>query len=232
MDKMITLNDALEGVFIEEVKNRFLCKVSINENIEECYVPSSARLSNFFELENVPVLVVENQGKKTRTRYKLFAIWQKEQWVLVCLSYLNNLMRNYLLSLQNVENEQVLFEKTIDNKYKADIVLLEGEKSKIYEIKGVLSNKERVIFPSVCGKRAIEQLRFFRTILRKERYCVKYCIVLLNNDIHEVRLNRNEKNYLRCIKSCMKYGMEIEFFRVCWSEETPQLIRDENIKLQ
>lgn len=231
MDRIITLNDTLKGIFIEEVKNRFLCKVNINGNVEECYVPSSARLSNFFDLENVPVLVVENQGKKTRTKYKLFAIWQREQWVLVCLSYLNNLMRNHLLNLHNVRNEQVLFEKTIDNKYKADI-LLEDDISTIYEIKGVLSNKEKVIFPSVCGERAIEQLRFFRTILRKKGYCVKYCIVLLNNDIHEVKLNRNEKNYLRCIKSCMKYGMEIEFFRVCWSDETPQLIRDKSIQLQ
>ena len=51
------------GVFLEECKNRFLCKVLIDEKIEECYLSCSCKLSHFVNLKNRKVLLEKNKGK-------------------------------------------------------------------------------------------------------------------------------------------------------------------------
>lgn len=38
------------GIFIRELKNRFLCEVEIDSESVVCYVPSSCHLSNFLKL--------------------------------------------------------------------------------------------------------------------------------------------------------------------------------------
>lgn len=39
------------GIFIQELKNRFLCEVEIDGESTVCYVPSSCHLSNFLDLK-------------------------------------------------------------------------------------------------------------------------------------------------------------------------------------
>lgn len=62
------------GVFVKELKNRFLCEVEIDGKAEECYVPSSCHLSNFLQLKGKRVLLVPTQGKSPRTKYALYAM--------------------------------------------------------------------------------------------------------------------------------------------------------------
>ena len=62
------------GKFLKELKNRFLCEVEIDGNVEECYVPSSCHLSNFLQLKGKRVLLVPTQGKSPRTKYALYAV--------------------------------------------------------------------------------------------------------------------------------------------------------------
>ena len=47
----------IEGIFIQELKNRFLCEVLVNGETTVCYVPSSCHLSNFLDLTNKKVVV-------------------------------------------------------------------------------------------------------------------------------------------------------------------------------
>ena len=55
------VKELVYGTFIEEVKNRFLCKVKIQDEIIECYIPSSCRLENFIRLNGSTVLLKENK---------------------------------------------------------------------------------------------------------------------------------------------------------------------------
>ena len=43
------------GIFIRELKNRFLCEVEIDSESVVCYVPSSCHLSNFLKLYKNPI---------------------------------------------------------------------------------------------------------------------------------------------------------------------------------
>lgn len=45
------------GIFIQELKNRFLCEVEIDGESTVCYVPSSCHLSNFLDLKGKSVLL-------------------------------------------------------------------------------------------------------------------------------------------------------------------------------
>ena len=82
----------ITGVFIEECKNRFLCLVEIEGIIEECYVSSSSKLNNYISLKGRKVMLIENKGKKLRTRYTLQAAWIKRKWVLLNLNIINDLV--------------------------------------------------------------------------------------------------------------------------------------------
>ena len=80
----------LTGKFIKECKNRFLCLVEINGNIEECYVSSSSKLENYIDLTGCKVLLKKNVGKMLRTDYSLHAAYYKRAWVLLNLNYIYN----------------------------------------------------------------------------------------------------------------------------------------------
>ena len=39
----VNSNEIVEGYFIRELKNRFLCEVEVNSDLDVCYVPSSCQ---------------------------------------------------------------------------------------------------------------------------------------------------------------------------------------------
>ena len=52
MDNMSIASHFIEGRFQRELKNRFLCEVSVNGETSVCYVPSSCHLGNFLQLKD------------------------------------------------------------------------------------------------------------------------------------------------------------------------------------
>lgn len=60
-----------EGVFVQELKNRFLCEVLIDGALTVCYVPSSCHLGNFLSLAGKRVFSFPPRIKKhgLRIRY-------------------------------------------------------------------------------------------------------------------------------------------------------------------
>ena len=79
----------VNGVFIRELKNRFLCEVKIDGKVEECYVPSSCHLSNFLHLKGKKVLLVPTQTKNSRTRYALYATPYRRNYIVLNTSLSN-----------------------------------------------------------------------------------------------------------------------------------------------
>ena len=161
--------------------------------------------------------MVKNEGKKTRTEYKLHAVFVNDEWVLVNLNLINTLFEEYFRITNSEINLQR--EKMIDNKYKADLYAVSNDEESIYEIKGVLSQDVEPLFPAVIGERAIKQLNFFSRTLLKKRININYVIIFLSSSIEAVRLNRKEQQYLRLFRRCVKRGMQVSFYKVICSKD-------------
>ena len=56
------------GVFVAEEKNRFVCRVIVDSEEIECYVPSSCRLEKLINLEGCQVALRPNKSQNSRTR--------------------------------------------------------------------------------------------------------------------------------------------------------------------
>lgn len=84
----------ITGTFLEELKNRFLCMVRVNQEDAICYIPSSCRLSNFLDLTGKAVLLRKNAVSGSRTRYAVYAVKCGRQFLLVNLSEANRVVEN------------------------------------------------------------------------------------------------------------------------------------------
>lgn len=93
---MIISEDIVEGIFIEESKDRFLCSVLVDECVLECYVPSASKLKNYLNMKNKRVLLVKNKKLNSRTKYSVFAVKYYNQYIIVSLLVVNRVLEEYL----------------------------------------------------------------------------------------------------------------------------------------
>lgn len=212
------------GFFIEECKNRFICLVQVDNEIEECYVSSSSKLSNFINLTNQTVLLKKNKGKNLRTKYTLHAMI-KNDITLLNLNFVNDIVNDNFFSNQIDWKREHIF----SNNLKTDYF---NEKEKIViEVKALLSDKEDVIFPSLYSERTLRQLKEYNKLLKKD-YNVKYYIILMSNNIQNVHINSKDKQFKKLFNLCKKNGLELHFFNLIWNKNYEvSLIENLNITI-
>lgn len=199
----------ITGTFIEECKNRFLCRVEVDSTIEECYVSSSSKLSNYISLKGKKVMLVENRGKNLRTKYTLHAVYLNRKWVLLNLNIINELLyETYRPAKQKTIKREVF----VDD-YKSDFY--DDSEKQIVEAKGVLSESVAVSYPMVSCGRCLRQLVSFENLLKKG-YKVRYVFVLMNPSIRRIIMNQKEKQVTDKFFKCIDAGMEIEFWTIRW----------------
>ena len=168
-----------EGIFIKELKNRFLCEVSIDQEIFICYVPSSCRLSNFADFKGKKVLLKQNQNKNAKTKYALYAISHEDNYVIVNLKEANYVIeKNIKGKLFDYLGERVHTKRevTVEN-YKCDL-FIEDTKT-IIEIKSLLILNSEDEITQIHSERAITQLNSISSLLNKG-YAVYYIFVSMN----------------------------------------------------
>lgn len=154
-----------EGVFVQELKNRFLCEVLIDGALTVCYVPSSCRLGNFLSLAGKRVLLIPTKDKKARTSYSLFAIPYKHSYVLLNPSMANVAVLksirgrrfSFLGDRQDVRREHIV------KGYKTDL-FIEQTKT-IIEVKSVIALGNTAVFPTVYSERSQAQLTTIYNLL-------------------------------------------------------------------
>ena len=137
------------GIFINEIRNRFLCKVRVDGKVVECYVPSSCRLSNFLELRNREVLLTEVASHQARTHYSLFAIKFKRNYIILNTSIPSRVLQTALKSRRFSSlgtRNTIQREKTIAG-YKCDLYI--EDTNTVIEVKSIISETERARFPTV-----------------------------------------------------------------------------------
>lgn len=204
--------EIIEGTFIKESKNRFLCEVLVDGTIEECYVPSSSRIDNYLKLNKKKVLLSRNIGKNVRTKYSLFAVYYYNKFILLNLNKVNDILIQYL-------SETVLDEKQIYtikkeefiNGYKSDLVIKEFNNplGKIIEAKGIIDIRKEIHFPKVHSDRALKQLMNIKTLL-KNHYDVEYYFVSLSPIVKKVNITSLTPEYFKILCECLNSGLKIK----------------------
>lgn len=202
--------DMITGLFESELKNRFLCEVSIDGEKTVCYVPSSCHLGNFLKLHKRKVLLSSNKDIKSRTRYSLFAMPYKKSYIILNTSMANRAVENTIKSRKfNFlgKRRKILAEYKYD-RYKCDLFI--EDTNTIIEIKSVISIDDIAVFPTVYSERSINQLDELYCFLQKKAN-VEYYIVSLNPYVKKIVINKDTTFYKK-IERCMAEGLAIRGF--------------------
>lgn len=211
--------------FITEKKGRFLCEIEINGNIEIAHIPNSAKLSKYIDIKDRSIIVVKNKSKNAKTMYQLVAVKSKEKWILLNLNILNQMVEEYYLSNGNgVEKEKKIYDS-----YRADLII-HSEKNIVCEVKGVLSEMGRTLFPRYAGIRATKQMLNLKRILKNKMFEeVYYILVIMNPDTNEIIFDKGEEEYYRLLKQCIKLGMKIIMFDIIFENDELRVIESNKI---
>lgn len=203
----------IQGVFKEELKNRFLCLVEIEGKDTLCYIPSSCRFSNFVDLIGKDVLLVPNASSDARTKYTVYAFRVRGQFILLNMSQVNRVIE------RNIRNRRFSFlgkrknvkkEYSIGN-YKSDLYIEDSHT--VVEVKSILSFDREAIFPTVYSQRAIDQLIKLSNLLDKgNKIC--YIFVSLNPRVKEVKINEEATEYHKLFIECVNKGMILKGYTI------------------
>lgn len=200
----------VEGIFVRELKNRFLCEVLIDNTSTECYVPSSCHLSNFLVLRGKRVLLLPTQSPNTRTAYALFAVQYKRNYIVVNTGMANKAIEDCIHSRHFAflgVRKEVVKEHTIHG-YKADLYI--SDTGTIVEVKSVISLNTSAQFPTVFSERTIKQLQKLYELL-KQGHKACFFVVSLHPYVSEVVLDRNTPFYEELSK-CIDLGLMVAAF--------------------
>lgn len=206
----------IKGKFIEECKHRFLAKVNINGQEEECYMPTSSKLSKLIDLQNREVYLMENMGDSLRTKYKVHSVSIKNNLILLDLNCLNKLFFSEIL----LNDTKYLPERKIDN-LKVDFV--NEEKNEVVEIKGLISDNKNIIFPHINATRIIRQLK----ILGNSYGNIRFVFILMNPKINRIILDKNNKEFMKYFKLAMNKQVKFEIYKIYWEKDKEHLRRVE-----
>lgn len=210
----------VQGIFKEELKNRFLCLVEVKGKDTLCYIPSSCRLSNFVDLIGKEVLLTPNSSPNTRTEYAVYALRIRGQFILLNMSQANKLIEN------NIRNRRFSFlgkrttvrkEFCVEN-YKSDLYIEDTQTA--VEIKSILSFDRMATFPTVYSQRAIDQLTKISWLLN-EGYKVCYIFVSLNPGVREVKINEEVADYYKLYIECVNKGMSSKGYAIKLKDNQP-----------
>ena len=207
----------IEGIFVKELKNRFLCEVLINGESTVCYVPSSCHLSNFLDLKGKTVLLIPTQNPKSRTPYALFAVPFKRSYLILNTSMANSALVNSLNTRRFSylgKRKTILTEHKIDD-YKTDIYI--RDTNTVIEIKSIISTISPGIFPTVYSERTLQQLSKIQDLLSRG-YKVCFIIVSLNPYLKEIQIDEQTEFFSK-FSSCIEKGMVIKAYSCKFNEE-------------
>lgn len=175
-------------------------------------MPTSSKLGNIINLNQQKVYLLENKGKNLRTKYKVHSILKNDTLILLDLNCINNLFFSEIL----LKDFNYLPERTINN-LKVDFV--NEEKNEVIEIKGLISEAEKIKFPYSNANRVVKQL----TELSKFNYKVKFVFILLNPKINTIELDKDNLEFIEKFNFARKKKIKIEIYRIYWKETEEHL---------
>ena len=208
------------GIFRKEEKNRFICKVVVDSEEIECYVPSSCRLEKLIDLEGCQVALRPNKSQGARTRYALYAVKKGRNLILVDQTAPNRIVEDNMKSRLDsfLGKRNCIQRERIVSGYKSDLFL--PETNTIVEIKSILSVESSATFPNVLPQRGLRQLSQFQYLLEKGvRVC--YLLVSLNPRVKEIYVNNKYTSFYSEFQKCISAGMLCKGLSIAIVDETP-----------
>ena len=175
-------------------------------------MPTSSKLGNIINLNQQKVYLLENKGKNLRTKYKVHSILKNDTLILLDLNCINNLFFSEIL----LKDFNYLPERTINN-LKVDFV--NEERKEVIEIKGLISETEKIKFPYSNANRVVKQL----TELSKFDYKVRFVFILLNPKINTIELDKENLEFIESFNFAIKKKIEIEIYKVYWKDTVEHL---------
>lgn len=213
----------IEATFIKEGKNRFISTILINGSLEECYVSSSSKLSKYIQIENHKVLVIKNKNPKLRTRYTLEASIIDNRCYYLNFNNTNNLYKEYLLSL--AYEEEIIQQEVFVNKItKADFFI---RNMGCIEVKSLLSEQQKIIFPDKSAKRFLTQLTKYISLLQ-DKVPVTYVFIDMSNNIKTIEWLhvKIKSDFIKALH----LGLQINAFAMVFDKGVFKLIKNENLE--
>lgn len=213
-------SEIVYGTFKEEIKNRFLCTVSIEGTDTVCYIPSSCRLSNFINLSNRTVMLQPIKKKDVRTKYSVYAVKYRRNYVPLNLSISNRVLeaeiKRRCFSFLG-KRKDVSREKVVDG-YKSDLYIADTDT--VIEVKSILSFNKNAFFPTVFSERVNRQLEELLGLLSNgHRVC--YMLVSMCSSVESIRINEKQEEYFRLFMDCMRSGMIVSAISLGMKSDLP-----------
>jgi len=223
---LLISNEIIDGIFITESKNRFLCSVLIENKVCECYVPSASKLKNYLNIKGKKIILLKNKDSIGRTQYSVFATMYYKKYIILNLAIVNRILEEYLKV--TYDPSIVYREKYIGN-YKTDFIVC-GESTIIIEAKGIISPRRKVVFPTVYSKRAIDQLNNIVNLI-EEGMEVQYFLISLSPIVREIKINNDSRfiEYVELLNKCISKGMILKGFSVYYENKEVKI--GHNIKI-
>lgn len=228
----MSMQEIFVGFLLKELSNRFLCLVEVNGKEEICYIPCSTKLSKYFSIKKKKkVLLTLVKGNKAKTRYSLFAIKQKQYYVLVNLAYANTIILNALSSrafsfLGKRNSPKAEFFVLPD--YRADLYI-EHTKT-VIEIKTIIGNQETIFYPNVDSDHFIKQLKKIEYLLLSG-YKVCYLFCVLTPSIKRVIINSSYREFTKLFYNCLSLGMIVKCRRIKFKKNRNDFFISNQLKI-
>lgn len=212
--------ELIQGIFKEELKNRFLCLVEVNGVDTLCYIPSSCRLSNFIDLTGKKVILSPVISSNSRTKYSVYALSLDDRYILLNMTQANKTIEanihsrrfSFLGSRKHLKKEHCVKD------YKSDLFI--EDTNTVIEIKSILSFDKKALFPTIYSQRAIDQLIKIKQLLNNG-YKVCYLFVSLSPYVQQVEINSEIHEYYNLFKKSVSNGMMVRGYSLNIKDNIP-----------
>lgn len=196
-----------KAVFISEGKNRFICNILYEDQILECYVPITCKLSRLISLEYKEILIKETTKVAKRTKYTLFAVQNEKNYLIVDTGFANHIVKAILAKTK--KGDLFYPEQVIEN-YKCDFY---SKTSKtLVEVKSVITEKETIVLPNIETNRTCRQLKILCSLL-SQGYKAMFFVVSFAPKVKEIHFNTKQEMG-QSLFTLIKNGGQIYCIRV------------------
>ncbi len=204
---MVSLDQPIEGIFIRERKNRFICEVMVEDEAIECYVPSSCRLDNFIDLHGKRVLLLPTEAPNARTRYSLLAVPYKHNHILLNIGKVNSVIKRDIgkRCFSDLGKRSEVYREYKIGSYKSDLFI--ANSNTLLEVKSILSLGKSAVFPTVFSQRTLDQLKEISSLMDVGNNAA-LVIASLNPYVEQIQIDHSSPFY-KALNPCIEKGMKL-----------------------
>lgn len=174
-----------KAIFVSEGKNRFICNISYNNNVLECYVPITCKLSKLISLNNKEILIRASTKAAKRVKYTLFAVQNNKDYFIVDTGFANHIVKAIL-----AEYKDLFYPEQVIDNYKCDFY--SNTSKTLVEVKSIITSDKVLSIPNMKSQRAIKQLQSICSLLSKG-YQAEYFIIAFAPQIEKIIFDTTKK---------------------------------------